>query len=419
MATADQQSDSGRLHAVHGRPPVTIKIGVVHASKGLRRAQSKLKVLLVEDNPADAELVLHELRRGGFDVADKIVETAEGFRRQVRRRIPDVVLADYNVEKWRGMEALDILRLEGLDIPLILVSNTLGDVTAVECIKQGASDYVLKDSLARLPECVRRALEETRIRQENRRAHEELRKKVEELARSNAELEQFACAASHDLQEPLRMVINYTQLLAERYRGKLDYQGDSFIQYAVDGAARMRILIKDLMAFSCAGQQAGGQTNTDCNEVVRQALGNLQFAVRESGALVTSDALPVVLANAGQLRQVFQNLIGNAIKFRSTEVPVIHIGHEWTGIEWVFSVEDNGIGIAPANREIVFAVFRRLHTQTEYSGTGLGLAICKRIVEQAGGTIWAEPHAAQGTTFKLTWPAIAQKHPRNIVPSFY
>jgi signal transduction histidine kinase len=408
MATAEQQPDSGCPHAVHGRAPATIRVGVGHASKVLLKARSKLNVLLVEDNPADADLVLHELRQGGFDVADKIVETAEGFRRQVKTRTPDLVLADYNVEKWRSMEALDILRLEGLDIPLILVSNTLGDVTAVECIKQGASDYVLKDSLARLPECVRRALEETRIRQENRLVHEELRKKAEELARSNTELEQFACAASHDLQEPLRMVINYTQLLAERYRGKLDDQGDSFIQYAVDGAARMRTLIQDLMAFSCAGQQEGSLTNIDCNEVVRQALGNLQFAVRESGAIVTSDDLPVVLANAGQLRQVFQNLIGNAIKFRSTEVPVIHIGNEWTGIEWVFSVKDNGISIDPANRQIVFAVFRRLHTQTEYSGNGLGLAICKRIVEQAGGTIWVEPQAAPGTTFKLTWPAMAR-----------
>ena len=356
---------------------------------------------------------------GGFDVADKIVETAEAFRQQVRNKTPDLVLADYSVEKWRSMEALDILRLEGLDIPLILVSKTLGDVIAVECIKQGASDYVLKDSLARLPECVRRALEETRIRQENRLAHEELRKKADELARSNAELEQFACAASHDLQEPLRMVINYTQLLAERYRGKLGEQGDSFIQYAVDGAARMRTLIQDLMAFSCAGQQEGGLSNTDCNEVVRQALGNLQFAVRESGAIVTSDDLPVVLANAGQLRQVFQNLIGNAIKFRGTETPVIHIGNEWTGTEWVFFVRDNGIGIAPANREIVFAVFRRLHTQTEYYGNGLGLAICKRIVERAGGTIWVEPQAARGSTFKLTWPAMAPGHSRNIVPSFH
>jgi signal transduction histidine kinase len=406
MTVIERQLDSGHWHAVRGKAADRSGTGLGRPSKVFLRAESKLKVLLVEDNPADGELALHELRQGGFDVAGEVVETAEGFRQRVRERTPDLVLAAYNLGQWRGMEALEILRSEGLDIPLILVSGTLGDVTAVECIKQGASDYVLKTALARLPGSVKRALEETRIKQESRLAHEELAKKAEELARSNEELEQFACVASHDLQEPLRMVINYTQLLAERYRGKLDDQGDKFIQYAVDGAARMRTLIQDLMAFSCAGRQESSLQNTDCNEVVRQALGNLQVAVQESGAIVTSDDLPVVLANTGQLRQVFQNLIGNAIKFRSTESPVIHIGKEWKGIEWAFSVTDNGISIAPANREVVFAVFRRLHTHTEYSGNGIGLAICKRIVEQVGGKIWVEPQAAPGTTFKLTWPAI-------------
>ena len=179
MATAKQQSHSIRLYAVHGRAPVTTKAGLSHPRKVSSRPHSKLNVLLVEDNPADSALVLQELRRGGFDVADKIVATAKEFRRQVRTHIPDLVLADYNVEKWRSMEVLDILRVEGLDIPTILVSTTLGDAMAVECIKQGASDYVLKDSLARLPESVRRALEETRVRQENKQAHEELRKTIE------------------------------------------------------------------------------------------------------------------------------------------------------------------------------------------------------------------------------------------------
>jgi signal transduction histidine kinase len=406
MTAIERRSDSGYWHALRGKAADRSRSGPGRASKVSLRAESKLKVLLVEDNPTDGELILHELQRGGFDIAGEVVDTAEAFRQRVKQRTPDLVLANYNLRKWRGMEALNILRLEGLDIPLILVSGTLGEVAAVECIKQGASDYVLKTALNRLPGSVRRALEETRIKQESRLAYEELAKKAEELARSNVELEQFACTASHDLQEPLRMVTNYTQLLAERYRGKLDDQGDKFILYAVDGAARMRTLIQDLMAFSCAGRQESLQ-NTDCNEVVRQALGNLQVAVRESGAIVTSDDLPVVWANKGQLRQVFQNLIGNAIKFRSSESPVIHIGKEWKEIEWAFSVTDNGISIAPANREVVFAAFRRLHTPAEYSGNGIGLAICKRIVEQVGGKIWVEPQAAPGTTFKLTWPAVA------------
>jgi two-component system, sensor histidine kinase and response regulator len=407
MAPIERKLDSGHWHAVRGKAADMTRTGVGRASKVSLRAEPKLNVLLVEDNPADGELILHELRRGGFDVGGEVVATAEAFRQRVRERTPDLVLADYNLGQWRGMEALEILRREGLDIPLILVSGTLGDVTAVECIKQGATDYVLKNSLARLPESVRRALQETKIRQESRLAHKELAKKAEELARSNAELEQFAYVASHDLQEPLRMVANYTQLLAERYRGKLDDQADKFIHYAVDGATRMQTLIQDLMAFSRAGRQQNGLKSTDCNEVVKQALGNLQVAVHESAAIVTSDDLPVVMANTGQLRQVFQNLIGNAIKFRSTEPPVIHIGKEWKGIEWAFSVTDNGISISPENRDIIFAVFRRLHTHTEYSGNGIGLAICKRIVEQVGGKIWVEPRAAPGTTFQFTWPAIA------------
>jgi len=407
MAPIERKSDSGHWHAVRGKAADMTTTGAVRASKVSLMAESKLKVLLVEDNPADGELILHELRRGGFDVEGEVVATAEAFRQRVKEGTPDLVLADYNLGQWRGMEALEILRRENLDIPLILVSGTLGDVTAVECIKQGATDYVLKNSLARLPESARRALKERKIRQGSRLAHEELAKKAEELARSNAELEQFAYVASHDLQEPLRMVANYTQLLAERYRGKLDDQADKFIHYAVDGAARMQTLIQDLMAFSRAGRQESNLKSTDCNEVVKQALRSLQVAVQESGAIVTSDDLPVVMASTGQLLQVFQNLIGNAIKFRSTEPPVIHIGKERKGIEWAFSVTDNGISIAPENREIVFAVFRRLHTHTEYSGNGIGLAICKRIVEQAGRKIWVEPQAAPGTTFKFTWPAIA------------
>jgi signal transduction histidine kinase len=411
---ASIEPDFGHGPAVPSRRAGMGKMGNTQARIVSSKAHGKLKVLLVEDNQTDGELVLHELRRGGFDVAGEVVDSAGAFRQRLKERTPDIVLADYNLGQWRGMEAMEILRGEGLDIPLILVSGTLGDVTAVECIKQGATDYVLKDSLARLPESVRRALQETETRKGIRLAHEELARKVEELARSNAELEQFAYVASHDLQEPLRMVANYTQLLAERYRGKLDDQADKFIHYAVDGAVRMQTLIQDLMAFSRAGRQETSVTRTDCNQIVKQALGNLQGAIHESGARVTFDALPVVTANMGKLRQIFQNLIGNAIKFRGIEPPVIHIGKERKGNTWIFAVADNGIGIAPENWEIIFAVFRRLHTQTEYSGNGIGLAICKRIVEQAGGKIWVEPQEATGSIFKFTWPASAR-----VAPAFF
>jgi signal transduction histidine kinase len=374
---------------------------------GTKNAGTQLQVLLVEDNSADAELVLRELRRGGFIPVHELVQAPEEFRRSVRARPPDVVLADYNLGQWRGMEALEILRQEGLDSPLILVSGALGDVTAVECIKQGVTDYVLKDSLTRLPISVRRALEERRLRAERKQARENLAAKVAELARSNQDLEQFAYVASHDLQEPLRMVASYTQLLAERYRGKLDAQADKYIAYAVEGASRMQTLIQDLLTFSRSARAELEMKNTDCESVVAGALRNLQSAIAESGAVILHDSLPQIFGNGTQLQQVFQNLIGNAIKFRGQDAPVIQIESERRGEDWLFSVIDNGIGIPVEHAATVFTIFKRLHTRTEYPGNGIGLAICKRIIEHNGGKIWLEPQRGAGTTFRFTLPAAA------------
>jgi signal transduction histidine kinase len=371
----------------------------------------QLRVLLVEDNPGDRDLILLELGKVEFDVISDAVQTAEEFRQRIKTNPPDVVLADYNLGQWRGMEALEILRAEGLDIPLILVSGALGAVTAVECIKQGVTDYVLKDSLARLSVALRGALKDKEARQERNRNQQALAGKVEELARSNADLEQFAYVASHDLQEPLRMVSAYTQLLAERYRGKLDEQADKYITYAVDGAARMQSLIQDLLAFSRVGRQETAVRSTDCNEIVGQATRDLQAAILESGAVATHGHLPRLMASSSQLKQVFQNLIGNGLKFRRSEAPVIHISAEKRRSEWIFSVADNGIGISPEHAESVFIIFNRLHTRTEYPGNGIGLAICKKTIERHGGTIQVVPNEGGGTIFTFTLPAgkLAQK----------
>jgi len=282
----------------------------------------------------------------------------------------------------------------------------LGDVTAVECIKRGATDYVLKDGLARLPEAIRRALQEKRQLRLRRQAEEDLKRKVDELARSNAELEQFAYVASHDLQEPLRMVATYTQLLAERYRGRLDENADKFIGYACEGSLRMQTLIRDLLAFSRVGRNCAACERVDCDAVMAEVLLSLGPAIQESGAVVTHTALPVVWADRSQMMQVFQNLIGNAIKFRGKEPPAISVQVEKAGQQWLFSVSDNGIGIAPEYAEDIFVVFQRLHTRTEYPGNGIGLAICKKIIEHYGGKIWVEAQAGHGSIFKFTMPCV-------------
>ncbi len=207
------------------------------------------------------------------------------------------------------------------------MSGALGDVTAVECIKEGVTDYVLKDSLTRLPASVRRALQERKAREERRQAEARLARKVEELARSNHDLEQFAYVASHDLQEPLRMVAAYTQLLGERYADKLDENANKYIHYAMEGAQRMQTLVQDLLTFSRVGRDRQ-RTLVACEEVVREALKNLQAALQESGAEVQHDGLPRVNGDRTQLLQLFQNLIGNAIKFRGDRAPLIAVGAE-------------------------------------------------------------------------------------------
>ena len=244
----------------------------------------------------------------------------------------------------------------------------------------------------------------TRDITERKKSQEELEKRTDELARSNADLEQFAYIASHDLQEPLRMVASFTELLARRYKGKLDRDADEFIQFAVDGANRMKQLVNDLLAYSRVGTRGSPPVPVDCHVVLKQVLINLDMAVNNSRAAIHVGTLPTVLADAGQLAQVFQNLITNAIKFCGAEAPVIEIAAEQQADAWLFSVRDNGIGIEPQYFEEIFAVFQRVGKRQDYPGTGIGLAICKKIVERHGGRIWVESQPDDGSTFYFTMP---------------
>jgi len=232
----------------------------------------------------------------------------------------------------------------------------------------------------------------------------ELNRSLAELERSNRELEQFAYVASHDLQEPLRMVSSYTQLLAQRYQGELDEKAHKFIDYAVDGAVRMQRLINDLLAYSRVSTRGKEFELSDSQAALDEALCNLKAAVEESRAEIHCELLPQVPADPTQLVQLFQNLVGNALKFHGPTPPRIEVAARDLGEEWRFAVRDNGIGVEAQYADKVFVIFQRLHSRQEYPGTGIGLAICKRIVERHGGRIWFKSEPGRGSTFYFTLP---------------
>lgn len=248
------------------------------------------------------------------------------------------------------------------------------------------------------------------------KAKDELEIRVEErtaeLSRSNQELDQFAYVASHDLQQPLRMVASYVQLLQRRLADKLGPDEREFIHYAVDGTSRMKRLIDDLLTFSRVGTHGKLLAPTSSEQVFCQTLKHLEVAIQECGAEISHEELPIVLADETQLGQLFQNLLENALKYRSTRSPKIHVWAERAGPRWVFSVRDNGIGIDSQYFDRIFVMFQRLHGKNEYSGTGLGLAVCKKVVERHGGRIWVESKVGEGSIFRFTIPG--QEHPNGL-----
>jgi PAS domain S-box-containing protein len=249
----------------------------------------------------------------------------------------------------------------------------------------------------------------TRDITELKESEQHLGKTMAELKRSNDDLELFAYVASHDLQEPLRMVASYTQLLARRYKGRLDSDADEFIAYAVDGCNRMQELIQDLLSYSRVGANTDAMRQTSCEDALARAVKNLQATIEASKAIVEHDPLPVIDTDGTRLAQVFQNLIGNAIKYRGAELPQIHISARQAGREWIFSVRDNGMGIESQYFDRIFVIFQRLHGQKEYQGTGIGLAMCKKILDRLGGRIWVESQVTKGSTFYFALPVGEQK----------
>ncbi len=354
---------------------------------------------LIARKVSELQALIEIRNRNGLEDAIQGVRESAGKQHmdQVRGQIAEMKLEEDRLLKLRSAEADTSSR----KARIVIVS---GEVLAFAflCL----AGFVVGQ------EMMRRRWAEEEVRQLNRdlerRVAErtaELDERAKELARSNAELQQFAYVASHDLQEPLRMVASFTQLLAKRYKDKLDDDAREFINYAVDGATRMQTLISDLLTYARAGTQGKPLEPTDSEALFHRVLDSLKFVIEETGAVISHDPLPMVMADPQQLGQLFQNLVTNAIKFRGEQPPHVKISVQRSGSDWKISVRDNGIGISQEHADRIFVIFQRLHTKTEYPGTGIGLAICKKIVERHGGRIWVEPSPEGGSTFCFTIPA--------------
>ena len=390
-----------------------------------------LRVLIVEDSEDDAFLMLRELRKGGYEPQALRVETAGAMQEALETGQWDIIISDYVLPRFSGLAALHMLKQSGQDLPFIVVSGNIGEDIAVGAMKAGAHDYILKGNLTRLVPAVERELREAVVRRERRRAeaalqrsYEELEQRVRErteelnasklelerlvgeLERSNRELEQFAYVASHDLQEPLRMVSSFIQLLERRFEHQLDDKARQYIHYAQEGSQRMSQLIQDLLKFSRVRRGAWEPTPVDLNDLFSQSVANCRATIEETGAVITCERLPLVQGEPSQLSQLLQNLLVNAVKFRKQDVtPAVHVSATRQDKQWLFAVRDNGIGIAPEQHERIFLIFQRLHSRKKYNGTGIGLAVCQRIVDFHGGRIWVESEPGQGSTFFFNLPA--------------
>lgn len=393
-------------------------------------ADDQVNVLLVDDRPGNLLALEAVLEDPGYNLV-KANSGAAALRHLLDKEFA-LILLDVQMPVMDGFETARIIREREKthDIPIIFVTAELG---AIDHVGRGyalnAVDYILKPydrdilrtKVAVLAELHRKT---AKVRQqaellgrsearlvklvaERTRAMEKLERTMVELERSNKELEQFAYVASHDLQEPLRSISGFLQLLEKRYAGQLGEDADLFIARSLAATHRMKTLIEGLLAYSRVGMRGGSFEPVDCAKVLEQALVNLQVGIEESDAAITHDPMPAVVGDSSQLGQLFQNLFNNAIKFKSDRRPEIHVGatRDANPGHWLFSVRDNGIGIPAEHFERIFVIFQRLHSRSEYPGTGIGLSLCKKIVERHNGRIWVESQPGAGSTFFFTLPA--------------
>jgi len=411
-------------------------------------ADDQVNILLVDDRPGNLLALEAVLEDPGYNLV-KANSGVTALRHLLDKEFA-LILLDAQMPAMDGFETARIIREREKthDIPIIFVTAELGEIdhvgrgyalNAVDYILKPFDRDILRTKVAVLAELHRKTAKvrqqaellgrsEARLvklvaertselertnRQlelqvaERTRAMEKLERTMVELERSNKELEQFAYVASHDLQEPLRSISGFLQLLEKRYAGQLGEDADLFIARSLAATHRMKTLIEGLLAYSRVGMRGGSFEPVDCAKVLEQALVNLQVGIEESDAAITHDPMPAVVGDSSQLGQLFQNLFNNAIKFKSDRRPEIHVGatRDANPGHWLFSVRDNGIGIPAEHFERIFVIFQRLHSRSEYPGTGIGLSLCKKIVERHNGRIWVESQPGAGSTFFFTLPA--------------
>jgi light-regulated signal transduction histidine kinase (bacteriophytochrome) len=374
-------------------------------------ALTPLRALLLEDNQDDTVILGRHLKRGGYEAELEQVETADAFERALDRGGWDVVFADYVLPGYSGLAALNEVQRRELDIPFIIVSGKIGEETAVEAMRAGAHDYLMKSNLARLGPVVERELREAHRRQDRRRAQEQLAMKSAalaertlELERSNLELEEFAYIASHDLSAPLRVIAGNIGLFVHRHCDSVDEPATLLLDSAFRGTERMQRLIDDLLLYSLASRGPLNLVDVDTADVIRDVMEDYSTQIADTKAEIEIGPMPHVHSVYAPLSQVLHNLVGNALKFTNGSPPHIEISACELHARWCLSVRDNGIGIEPRHVETAFRMFQRLHG-AKYPGTGMGLALSKRVVQRLGGEIWHEPAPSGGSIFFVTIPA--------------
>jgi two-component system sensor histidine kinase/response regulator len=385
--------------------------------------ENRVTVLMVDDQPAKLlsyEAILAPL--GETLVRASSAEEAMGI---LLRSTVAVMLVDVCMPGMDGFDLTELVRKHPRfrDTAILLVSGVqMGELDRLRGYESGAVDYI---PVPIVPELLRAKVrvfvdlfrKSRRLVELTRGLELQVEERTRELQRSNEELQQFAYVASHDLQEPLRMVSSFVQLLGDRYAEVLDTQGQEFVRFAVEGVQRMHQLIDDLLHYARVDRSELGQGIADCEKALDAALGNLRLAVEESGAEVLHGPLPRVRGDEVQIAQLLQNLVGNSLKFARPGVPPrVRVDAEPRGRDWLFSVRDNGIGVPPSQSERIFELFQRLHAREEYSGTGIGLAVCRKLVHRHRGRIWLDPDSPEGCTIRFTLPVSLSSDPAPPAP---